>query len=320
MEAPATPSISEHQAELAGAPWLWPVDYCHLLAHGASIVLLIMFRHEATDVGFWCVWNVFVIGLVLGVARSLRRRSLRTGALTRLCMATVIIPIYFTELGALVTYVNPANWEQRLFDFDLWLCRGNPLEAIERVSASWLTELLQWVYDFYYFIPLLLGVAVWKQKRTVDVSRMIFALALCIYLSYLGYYLVPATGPNIDKFGLYDFQGPIRGLFLAAELRETLFAIEKIKHNCFPSGHTAVSLLSLMLAWRFARPVVPVLLPLVAALIFSTLYLRYHYVADVLSGILLAVGSYALALWLHRFFELKHFSDPTLWSEHGDPN
>jgi len=52
--------------------------------------------------------------------------------------------------------------------------------------------------------------------------------------------------------------------------------------------------LSLVLAWRYARPAFWVLLPIVAVLVLSTMALRYHYVVDVLAGL----AGVPLALWL----------------------
>ena len=57
--------------------------------------------------------------------------------------------------------------------------------------------------------------------------------------------------------------------------------------DCFPSGHTEIALVVLLYAWRFERRYFCGLLPAVGLLLFSTVYLRYHYVVDVLAGALL---------------------------------
>jgi membrane-associated phospholipid phosphatase len=60
--------------------------------------------------------------------------------------------------------------------------------------------------------------------------------------------------------------------------------------DCFPSGHTEIPLLTLWLARRYRRKLFLVYLPITAAMIFSTVYLRFHYVVDVLAGAALAGG------------------------------
>jgi membrane-associated phospholipid phosphatase len=42
--------------------------------------------------------------------------------------------------------------------------------------------------------------------------------------------------------------------------------------------------------------------PLILSLWFSTVYLRYHYLIDVLAGLILAPLSFLLANWLFRRF------------------
>ncbi|MEZ6195791.1 MAG: phosphatase PAP2 family protein [Planctomycetota bacterium] len=292
----------------AGAMRPWPIDWVHGGAHLATIVLLLVYASDAPGAGWWLLWDLVVLALIAGLVALSPRRGLRRAARDRMLLTIVAIPVFFTQLGILVDRVNPNRFESRLAGFDRAVFFGrDPLELLEHVAHPLLTEYLQWVYDFYYFIPVILGAAVLKSGDVRALARMTQAFAVCIYLSYVGYYLVPATGPNMDVFGLYDFRGPLEGVFLAGELRETLFAIEKIKLNCFPSGHTAVSLLSLLLARRATPRTVPILTVLVVSLIFSTLYLRYHYFADVLAGILLAVASLAVARISHRSFERRHW-------------
>jgi membrane-associated phospholipid phosphatase len=48
-----------------------------------------------------------------------------------------------------------------------------------------------------------------------------------------------------------------------------------------------IALTVLLLSWKFERKLFRVFLPVVAALVFSTVYLRYHYVVDVVAGVVL---------------------------------
>jgi membrane-associated phospholipid phosphatase len=45
-----------------------------------------------------------------------------------------------------------------------------------------------------------------------------------------------------------------------------------------------------------------ILVPAVSALIVSTVYLRYHYVIDVIAGMLLALLTIFISPWTHRLF------------------
>lgn len=57
-----------------------------------------------------------------------------------------------------------------------------------------------------------------------------------------------------------------------------------------PSGHTQIALIVLFLAYWYERLVFYLLLPIISGLILSTVYLRYHYVVDLIAAGALAVG------------------------------
>jgi membrane-associated phospholipid phosphatase len=53
-----------------------------------------------------------------------------------------------------------------------------------------------------------------------------------------------------------------------------------------PAG---IALIVLYLAWRFEKKLFVFFLPLTLALIISTVYCRYHYVVDVIGGMILTL-------------------------------
>ena len=128
-----------------------------------------------------------------------------------------------------------------------------------------------------------------KRVREMDITLL--AVVSGFFLSYLGYFLVPALPPYrvYELHGILPHTVPLEGLWLTESVRELLYNLEKIKRDCFPSGHTEISLVVLVLAYKFEKRAFAILLPIVVSLIFSTVYLRYHYVIDVIAGIILAV-------------------------------
>ena len=73
-------------------------------------------------------------------------------------------------------------------------------------------------------------------------------------------------------------------------------------HDCMPSGHTAVTLITLLFAWRAHRPTFWLILPFASGLILSTVYLRYHYVIDVAAAVpftvlCLLIGAAVVRAW-----------------------
>jgi len=206
----------------------------------------------------------------------------------------LFIPITFDSFADLLPWVSPVEQDPWLIQLDLALLGVHPTVWLERFIHPVLTELLTWAYTAYYFLPIILGVALYRRGKERDFDRVVFGLVLCFYLSYLGYFLVPAIGPRFTLRSLQQVE--LKGLLLAEPIMDTLNRLERFKQDAFPSGHTAVVLLVLYYARQFVRGLFWPFLPVVVALILSTVYLRYHYVVDVLAGMFLA----GLCLLLER--------------------
>jgi membrane-associated phospholipid phosphatase len=129
-----------------------------------------------------------------------------------------------------------------------------------------------------------------------------------MYISYVGYFLVPAAGPNIhnvlgplkpvpiEVMSLYRFASDLPGVWLTGPLRSWMFDVELTKKDCFPSGHVAVAVVCWAIARRVDRRFAPLFAVLAVGVTLSTVYLRYHYVVDVVAGAVLAV--FCLTWWL----------------------
>jgi membrane-associated phospholipid phosphatase len=89
--------------------------------------------------------------------------------------------------------------------------------------------------------------------------------------------------------------------------RETEFMdFARIQRDVFPSLHVGISFVVWLYAWRNSQRLGWILSPLVLSLWVSTIYLRYHYLVDVVAGLILAPLCYGLANWLFkRFGEIR---------------
>lgn len=219
----------------------------------------------------------------------------------RVFAPVVIIAIVFNSLGRLISGIGSRHYDDVLIRIDYALFGAHPTVWMERFNNPLLTGLLQAAYISYYFMPIALAVVLYFRDDRNAFNSAAFAIVLCFYLSYIGYLLVPAVGP---RFTLSNVQtadlsaGPV-----TMWIRQTLDGLEQNKTDAFPSGHTAVALVSLFYAWKCREKVLFwILVPAVSALIVSTVYLRYHYAVDVIAGILLAALTVLIAPGTYRLF------------------
>jgi len=111
-----------------------------------------------------------------------------------------------------------------------------------------------------------------------------------------GYMLVPAIGPAIAFPSLFHHA-------LSGSTYENITGLidtARATRDVFPSLHVAISSIVLYYAWRRGRALFVITLPLVLANWLSTIYLRYHYLIDVIAGWATAIAAIALAAWILR--------------------
>jgi membrane-associated phospholipid phosphatase len=253
------------------------------------------------------IFTYLLVALVVIALAALDQRN-PGGKLFRFLHAFIPIAcvlLIFNSLGDLIPGIRHRYYDDILIGIDYRIFHVHPTVWLERFNNPLLTGLLQAAYISYYFMPIALAASLFLKNRHREFKVAVFALVLCFFLSYIGYMLVPAVGPrftlhHLQTMGLHA--GP-----LTAWVQRTLDALEHNKTDAFPSGHTAVALVSLYYAGKFGEKVLfRILVPAVSALIVSTVYLRYHYVIDVVAGVLLAALTIFIAPLTQRIFSGSH--------------
>jgi membrane-associated phospholipid phosphatase len=267
-----------------------------VFGYGAvTLVLILLFFPRIPDAGEVLAAHLAVAALVAVLIACAARFPGRGWRMARDWYPLLVIPLAFRELHHLVHAVNPVDWDLTLAGWDQVLFGAHPTVALEPLLHPLAVEVLQLCYTSYYFLPVVLGVGLLRAGRRDAFRESLALIAAAFFTSYLGYFLVPARSPYFHEAALGHTrlwgQDPATlGYGLAPAIRATLEALELEMRDCFPSGHTEVTLVTLICAWRHHRPVFRGLLGPSAGLIAATVYLRYHYTVDVLAGAALAIA------------------------------
>ena len=216
----------------------------------------------------------------------------------------LIVIFIFKELYLMVHPIHPTDYDQLLIAIDHWMFGVNPTQWLAQFARPLLTEILQLAYFSYYFLFIILGVELYRRFAIEEFDKAAFLVVYGFYLSYLGYFSLPAVGPRftLHDFGAIDTQLP--GIFLTNVMREIINLGESlpphlphpadfVQRDVFPSGHTELTIIAVVLGFRYKLKSRWLLAVLGGLLIIATVYLRYHYVIDLIAGALVAW----FALW-----------------------
>lgn len=221
--------------------------------------------------------------VVILATPSIARRNARVGRFVRVLLACCGLPAVFSSLCWLLPAVHPEPFEFALAAFEnAWF--GDAVARLgDRLPAAGV-ELLQWTYAAFYSIPIVAALGAGRACGVVAFDRAVLLLVGGFLSSYLGYLLVPTLGPKV----VLAFAHEPAGLWATPAIRAAIDAGESNPWDCFPSGHTMLTLTSLGILWRWNRRWFWWTLLPASSLVASTVLLRYHWVGDVLAGALLA--------------------------------
>jgi membrane-associated phospholipid phosphatase len=273
-----------------------------------SLLTMAFYKKVPTAPTLIRIYLILIVSQVIIVRLKDKNRFL--GLLHDLIFPVICVLLIFDSLGDLVHYVNPKDIDPMLIRLDYLIFHGHPTVMLEEIMSPLLTDILQLFYSTYYFIPIIFGITLLYNNQRGKFERTVFLILFCFYLSYFGYILMPAIGPRFTISHLQTTE--LQGLFIAEPIQRLLNQLEGIKRDAFPSGHTAIALVVLYLAYRFKRGIFWIFLPIVLALIFSTVYCRYHYVVDIIAGFGLAIITIFLGERYYEWWLKGHLRSKTI--------
>lgn len=265
-------------------------------------LLHIVFHDRIQDSLQWIFINFLIIGFAFGISYLESISDNKFWRIVHYWYIAPIILVTFRQLFFMVKPIRVLDYDDWFIIIDRWMFGTDPTHFLYQFSHPVLTEILQIVYGSFYLLPIILGLSLLKKDRSVALDFALFSVIYGFYLSYLGYFTLPGIGP---RFTLHDFETInqlLPGLFLTNHLREmtntgegipfgTLNPAETVQRDVFPSGHTMITLIVMYLSVKLRSRSRYFFIPIGILLIFSTVYLWYHYVIDLIGGLVFMIFS-----------------------------
>jgi membrane-associated phospholipid phosphatase len=276
---------------------LWPIDKL-FIAYAAIMAGLLAFaaRHDAFAL-LLILGQVAAIGALIVIARN----SSPVAVFLHHWYLLLYVPFCYKQVPYLVNALRLHPADNTLAHWDLAMWKVDPVFWLSSMQSRFAVEFLQAVYTMFLPGSIALGIVLWLRMSREEFRRGTFAIALTFLISYLGYLLLPARGPRfMDYASQYP---PLQGLWVFHSFQNILDKLEGLQYDCFPSGHVAVVLVGCWIARRISSPVFYTFAAFAACITFSTVYLRYHYVIDVIAGMALAIIVIAVAPLLYHKLE-----------------
>ena len=203
----------------------------------------------------------------------------------------------FEELAQLMNLIQPHWQDAKLIAFDHWLTGVHPSVWLEQFATSGRNEFMQLAYLTYFVYLLVLGGILYYRREwhaywsVMTYSMVGYSIGYLIAMSF------PIQSPWFSMAGWW--QAPLNG----GPFTATINFIEhygRVRGAAFPSEHVAGSVAALWGAWKFRRWFFWVMAPLVFLMCVSTIWGRYHYIADIFGGMLTGTLGYVIGSWVMK--------------------
>jgi membrane-associated phospholipid phosphatase len=280
------------------------IDYAtqgYILLVGSLVLLF----HNQTVPGWGWIVGAHAVMMVL-VHLLLRASGAGRGGgvaeFLRHFYPVLLYAVFYRESGMLsqmfVTgHLDPVviGWEQALFGFQ------PSMQFMASLPWLPLSELFYASYFSYYVMIAGVGLTLFLRRREAF-FHYVSVLSFVFYVCYLIYIFLPVIGPRVfsRSLGGYSLPAAVQALapaelhpFPAQVTRGLFFRVMALIYDVFeapgaalPSSHVAASICTVWFSFRYRLRIRFVHLVTVVLLCLSTVYCRYHYVIDVIAGLL----------------------------------
>jgi membrane-associated phospholipid phosphatase len=313
-------------------PNWWFVFSLYLLLSATALVNYRNFRFERLNF-FTLIWigtGLVVVHCVLNIKTyrqyfefgnwRLIPRSLyedMTHYLPYLLLAALYdnIPLFHHTAG-----IGFIEIDRYLMKADAGMFGAQPTILLQNYINPWAVDFFMIMYSLFV-LPYLLLIYLFQKKESALFSKLILSQIIASMVALICFIYLPARGPRFvfdrANSSMYEnaphFTSRLKGIPIQALNRttgyESLFdlqhdawnRLERVKTDCMPSMHAALYLICIFFVIRYRkimkwrRLAAGFWIVSGAFMLFSLVYLRYHWVMDIIAGIFVALFSFFAA-------------------------
>lgn len=266
------------------------------------------FRATVSMLALWAVYRMLPCRLTM---------------LCRVLLQVAMLSWWYPDTYALNRIFPNLDHHFAAFEQSLFGCQPALLFSEQWTSPVW-SELMYMSYSSYFLLVVLVTLSYFG-RRYDEFLRMAFILIGSFFLFYVIFIALPVTGPqyyylaagleNIRQgvfpdvgsyFMTHDemmtMPGYSSGWFY--QFMEQAHATGERPTAAFPSSHVGVTTVLLLLAWRLrSRSLRWLVATLLVLMCMATVYIRAHYVIDVMAGLGAGIILYFALYYIYKAFK-----------------
>ncbi len=250
-------------------------------------ILILLFHDNLPAWELHFAKHLFIVVFVAGFVVFMDQQTNPILKFIRNWYPVISYPFIYKNLLFFLHIIFPGEFDSMILSLEMSVFGVLPNLWIQRIVNPVLTEIMQISYAVYWFtIPISAAILYFK-NRSKEYEYLIFYVTLTFFTSYLFFIFFPVAGPRFTLAN--EIVASYDGLIVTKYLRNFV-ASAGFRGDAFPSSHVAVAVVVYFFMYAFERKIaLRYFLPAVIALSLATVYGQYHYLTDMIAGLILGV-------------------------------
>jgi membrane-associated phospholipid phosphatase len=245
-----------------------------------SSVFLVIRSSHVPDLWDHVVMRIIILVSIPGILILNEKFPNKVTLLLKSAYPLFFLNNFYSETAYLKNVIFPADLDVYFANAEQWLFGCQPsLEFSKLMPNDWFKELMFMSYFSYY--PMIgafcLGIFFLSYK---EAPKAICLMVFSFYLYYMIYIILPVIGPQ------YYFNSSAYQADLPYFFGKTMYLLHPLENatGAFPSSHVGLALVMCYLAFKHVKKLFFILFPFALGICFATVYVKEHYLIDVLAG------------------------------------
>lgn len=291
-----------------------PVEWVILGYILISGLFTVIFSNRLSGELSHLLFRVLVLILILLFALTSRKfNSLKYFNLVRLFFPVLLLAYLYKETDYLNNIFFQTDLDPLIAVLDEYIFGMQPaLIFASALPYGFFAELMYFGYFSYYLMILTVPSYLYVKVSRQSGEQMFFIIINSFVIFYIVFIVLPVAGP---QFYFKDDAGIIPEGYLFGPIMDVLQHIGEGKTAAFPSSHVSICIMLIYGCLKHARNLLKIFIPLGLLLIMSTVYIKAHYVVDILSAVLYTPGLFIFSRRLYHWLSDYKQNQELKWQQ-----
>jgi membrane-associated phospholipid phosphatase len=267
-------------------------------------ILIVLCRSQLQNVTFHLLFRFLIITIFAGIAISgYKFGNQKLFHAGRQLFPFLLLGFLYKETDYLNNLVFRTDLDHLFAQIDEVIFGFQPsLVFAQIIISGFFAELMYFGYFSYYLMVIIIpGYLYFRMSRQIG-ERTVFIIICSFIIYYLIFIIAPVAGP---QFYFVDNPGKLPEGFVFGYVLRIIHHFGEGRTAAFPSSHVSICLMIVWVCIKQVRSLLWVILPIAFLLILSTIYIRAHYVIDILGAFIFTPVIYLISSQIYRMFSIS---------------